>query len=107
MKTVKIYGASDDLVEVEGQLRGCDEFNAFGDTEHIGNIQIATAKDAPGYTVAAVYTGCWSFAVAPIDEDMVPDWPVRRSFGQDVRYSETVEIDCPDNATVRFFRPQH
>ena len=27
MQTIKIYGASDDLVEVEGNVPGCDEFN--------------------------------------------------------------------------------
>jgi hypothetical protein len=27
MQTIKIYGASDDLIEVEGGADGCDEFN--------------------------------------------------------------------------------
>lgn len=27
MQTIKIYGASDDLIEVEGGANGCDEFN--------------------------------------------------------------------------------
>lgn len=30
--TVTLYGASDDLIEVEGDVSGCDEYNA--DDEH-------------------------------------------------------------------------
>lgn len=59
--TIKIYGASDDLVEVEGKASGCDEFGFY-----------ATGK--PGYlacsdgTVLRVCyagdkTGCWRVAV--------------------------------------------
>jgi hypothetical protein len=29
MATIKIYGASDDLIEVEGDVPGCNEFNSF------------------------------------------------------------------------------
>ena len=31
MKTVTIYGSSDDLVEVEGDVPGCDEYGTIGD----------------------------------------------------------------------------
>lgn len=31
MATIKIYGASDDLVEIEGAIAGCDEYDFYRD----------------------------------------------------------------------------
>lgn len=35
MATVKIYGASDDLVEVEGDVNGCNEYGSFDKATYI------------------------------------------------------------------------
>lgn len=37
MATVVIYGASDDLVEVEGSIEGADEYSAYG--EWVGKLE--------------------------------------------------------------------
>ena len=37
---IKIYGASDDLVEVEGDVPGCDEFGHYGDEP--GFVELST-----------------------------------------------------------------
>ncbi len=35
MATIKIYGASDDLVEVEGQVPGCNEYGAYDSPRYV------------------------------------------------------------------------
>lgn len=61
MGRVKIYGASDDLIEIEGDIPGCDEYN----TEH-AYFQVA------GLQLGVEYNGdgTWEIAVGLIDEDV-------------------------------------
>jgi len=51
MATIKIYGASDDLIEVEGKVPGCDEYNG-----EVGFIELSL-----GYVFRIEYTkeGVW------------------------------------------------
>lgn len=35
MATIKLYGASDDLIEIEGDVPGCDEHNFYTDGEPV------------------------------------------------------------------------
>lgn len=51
---VTFYGASDDLVEVEGKIPGCDEFNTDGAELECGGLKIAVAYGT---------TGCWHIGV--------------------------------------------
>jgi hypothetical protein len=100
MKTLRMYGASDDLVEAEG-LPGCDEFNVLID--HQQHATFLVSAENGRLHVHAVYAGSWAFAVTSAtgtDYDLMPDWPIRRTFGDKCSYSETLEIDCPDDATL-------
>lgn len=97
MKTVKFYGASDDLVEVEG-IPGADEF--WCDTT-CAPFAYATFVVGGKVRVRAIYDGCWSFAVGQVDEDLeLPAWPIRITQHADPSYSVLLEIDVPDDTSV-------
>ncbi len=66
MHEVAIYGASDDLIEVEGDAPGCDEYNAEEATF------VVTGANGSATRVEVKYGagGCWMIGVAPIDEDV-------------------------------------
>lgn len=97
MQTAVFYGHSDDLIEVEG-VKGADEFGAYqsGDSRYHGSFNLGGHM-----RIHAIYDGCWSFAVAQVDEDIpLPDWPVRVMQSTDTPYSTRLEIDVPDNVKV-------
>ena len=101
MKTIQIYGASDDLIEVDGACKGCDEYNARNHGIVAGTLHL---DDGVNHVrVHCIYDGSWAFAVCPQDGDCdkMP-WPVRYSFGHDTPYSQTVSIDVPDNCEVKY-----
>ena len=102
MKTLKMFGYSDDLVECEG-IPGCDEFDVWHNGDSRGKFVVSDGQQA--ICIHALYCGSWAFAItSENDRDdyrTMPDWPVRRSFGKDCDYSETIEIDVPDNAVLR------
>lgn len=103
MKTIKIYGASDDLVEIEGTdgnetfLR--DEFSTCANNNPPSKILI----EAEGHKIEVhcVYDGCWCFAIGSADDDSdyekMPDWKITRTWGDEVKYSETVTIEIPED----------
>jgi hypothetical protein len=64
VSVVTIYGASDDLIEVEGDAPGCDEYN--GDDEHF-----VLVGEEGKVRVRCWYTkrGVWAIAAAPVEED--------------------------------------
>jgi hypothetical protein len=66
MSTIELYGASDDLIEVEGDIAGCDEYNA--DDAHF----VLTGVDGSALWIRVWYTrrGVWAIALAPLDEDV-------------------------------------
>jgi hypothetical protein len=100
MKTLKIYGASDDLIETEG-IEGCDEFSTHSPSKKKIEIRAGSVKPE-GLDIWPIYTGSWAFAItAPFgDYDEYPAWPIRRYFGGESSHSETIEIDVPDDATL-------
>lgn len=83
MKVIEFYGASDDLIEVDGDAPGCDEYNVISDGPLIATF--AVEADEGGCRVHAIYTtgGVWSFAVAQMEEDFpVPaDWTISTANG--------------------------
>lgn len=102
MRTLRVYGYSDDLVESEG-IDGADEFPAYdGTTPYRGRLEV---KDGT-YTVEihAIYAGSWAFAICPQDGnfDNMPPWEIRRTFGDRCPCSETIEIDLPHNAVCKW-----
>lgn len=92
---ITIYGASDDLIEVEG----CDGANEFNSHER-GPVMWRGDLIAPGgleaVRVHAVFDGCWSVAVGQVDEDVpLPEWPVAVRQHPSLPYSAAVVIDAP------------
>jgi hypothetical protein len=69
---ITIYGASDDLVEVDG-CEGADEFNADDWSADL----IAPDGDQMRVYVRYELTGCWSVGVGQADEGhQLPGWHV-------------------------------
>lgn len=103
MKTIKIYGWSDDLIEVEG-CDGADEFASY----ERGPVMWRGDLIAPGGDIAirvrAIFDdgdGCWTFALGHAIEGIVyPGWPVRISQHPDSENSVLLEIDAPDGTKL-------
>lgn len=97
--SITFYGASDDLVEVEG-CPGADEFNVYGPAIMCWRGDLV-APDGSTMRISALYESCWSFAVGQADEDHpLPEWPVRIAQSPEVRYSVLLEVDAPDGTTL-------
>ncbi|GAG48622.1 unnamed protein product [marine sediment metagenome] len=95
MKTLKISGASDDLVEMDG-IAGADAFDCYGASNLMATFVLKAEHRR--MNIYAIYDGCWCFALSRADEDDdAPAWPVRRSWED---YSERIEIDVPDDARI-------
>lgn len=97
---IKIYGASDDCVEVEG-CDGADEFNVYG-TDTKGPVMWRGDLIAPGGTevlqVHALFTpdGCWHIAVGQADESIpLPSWPMKIEQHRSLPYSALLTVDAP------------
>lgn len=101
MAVLTVYGASDDLVEIEG-VKGADEFTVPGSGSWEGVIT------APDGATARLYVdfrsnGCWTVALGLWEEDYnLPDWPVKISLNAKAcRYSTYAEITVPDGSKVK------
>ena len=99
MPIVAFYGASDDLIEIEG-VKGADEFAVTtAANDKIAGEFILTGGDGQ-IRIIAIYDGVWSFAIAPVDEDVpIPYWPVAHHL-HDNGYSVELTIDVAAPATV-------
>lgn len=98
MQTAIFYGASDDLVEVEG-IKGGDEFtvdNKDGATFVLGGRIRIRLEYGRG--------GVWTATIGQVNADVplpsAPDWFIRVSRHPQVDYSVRVEVECPDDATL-------
>ena len=102
---ITIYGASDDLIEVEG-CDGADEFNVYGTYKAPSPVMWSADLIAPGgdsMQVHAILTdrGCWAIAVGQSDEDIpLPSWPVTVRQHRSIPYSTVVEIAAPDGTRL-------
>lgn len=95
MQTAIFYGASDDLIEIEG-VKGGDEFGIFAKEKYVAAFNLGGKM-----RVHAIYDGCWCFAVGQVDEDIpLPDWPIRLKWPGGRGYSTRLEIDVPDDVKV-------
>lgn len=107
MKTLSMYGASDDLIEIEG-IEGADEYypNVTGKDPYMAAFTVKSASQPLGLIIHVIYGGGWCFAVQPTEDSdgdwcEFPDWPIRRRWGGGNGYSELLEIDVPDDAVVK------
>lgn len=95
---IRIYGASDDCIEVEG-CKGADEFNSYERASmwH-GDLR---APNGDTMRAHALYDGCWSIALGQADEDKpFPAWPITIAQHRSLPYSTVAEIDAPDGTEL-------
>lgn len=109
-QTICIYGCSDDIVHVTGfdpttgKIGGSEGDETYRGSDADGTPwSVTIAYGDVRVEVSALYLGYWGFVVGPGhgDFDDLPDWPVRRTFGADCGYSETIEIDIPAGAWIQ------
>lgn len=95
MIKIEMYGASDDLVEVEG-CKGADEFQHYKGIWR-GDL---VAPDGDSLRVHIFYDGCWHVSAGQVDEEInFPDWPM--SFRQEAAgYSVVLTIEAPDGTRL-------
>ena len=102
-RTLKFYGASDDLFEIDG-TKG-EEPDEIGCFERVPTVKVAF-DDETGLFVTAHYApnnsaATWMIGISQIEEDMpLPDWPMRWSAPGGRGYSVELEIDVPDGVIV-------
>ncbi|WP_223665226.1 hypothetical protein [Serratia sp. JSRIV002] len=90
-KTLRFFGASDDLFECEGAIReeiGC--FNSLG-VYHL-------RSNEGELLVTASYTdeGCWAIGIGPVEDGVtIPAWPA--SFSTAHTYSAMLTLEVPDD----------
>lgn len=89
MSALKFYGASDDLIEVEGDIPGCDEYNAEHAYFQIAGLQLALEFGGDG---------TWEIAVGMVDED-VPVTASNMRLSVD-RYTMVLDMEVPTGAYV-------
>ena len=105
---IKIYGSSDDLVEIEGSTHE-DEINAEWVELIIGNREADAGVDAHGLRVVMRYApsnvdaAVWVAQVGPVDEDAACPWPVVVKVEG---YTAVVEIDCPADTPIAVKTPE-
>lgn len=102
MKTLTVYGYSDDNVVFDG-IPGADEFGCYGDTPYRGFYRLISASQDIELHIHVIYHGHWCFAVGPEsgDSEEMPDWAIRRVWGGECAYSETLQIDVPDDVVLK------
>lgn len=94
LSEIEFYGASDDLVEVEGDAPGCDEYPSDDATFVVAGLRVRVHYP----------TDCWAIEVNRLDED-VPVTAEEMKLSAD-GYSMHLTIQVPDGtAVVREARP--
>jgi hypothetical protein len=101
------WGASDRMICCKGIGGETDEFNTtshprLASTGYVATLRVASPAGGQGLLIHAFYSGHWSFAVSPSeeDDDALPDWKIERAWGTVNAHSETLVIECPRDAVV-------
>jgi hypothetical protein len=88
MSTVTFYGSSDDLVEVEGDVPGCDEYNAEAAAFELAGLRIG---------VEYVKGGVWEIGVMIDDDVPVTATNIRM---EPSGYTMRLLLDVPEGSYV-------
>ncbi len=101
---ITFYGASDDLVEVEG-CEGADEFNVYPkDNNAVAwHGDLAAPGESESLRVHLAYDGCWHVGVGQADEETdLPPWPLAIRQGTDAEstYSTVLLVDAPEGTRL-------
>lgn len=107
MKILTVFGASDDCIEFSG-IEGADEFYRTGYGEYAGLFCISSQGFAMSQgwfgtqymLIHCIYDGSWSFAISAGLDEILPPWKITRTWGNNSDYSETVEIEVPDDTIL-------
>lgn len=105
MKTLKFYGASDDLFELKCSDRAlANEICNDGDGTVMG---FHLKADDGELRVCAYYVdpGVWMIGVAPVEEGQpIPSWAIRLespgASNEAPEYSAVIVVDAPDDVIV-------
>ena len=92
-EAILIYGASDDLVEVEGAIS--EEFDCYGIWE--GTLE---SPDGKRLIVRAAFLGDWEISVHAGGVDGYPDWPINFTERPDREGDAAVRILAPTGTTL-------
>lgn len=99
MTVIQISGCSDDLIEVDGEIAGADEYSTS-----TGHWQAVI--EAPNGETMMVYVdyrdnGCWTVSHGLFEEGFeLPDWPVSVIACADTSYSTALVLDVPDGSKL-------
>lgn len=109
MRTLKFYGCSDDLIEIEGTT-GNEPDETTGDPGIFKVSWTNAIGEAEGLYVQVQYSPenvgvCWMVGVMPLDEDIpFPDWKMDwRTYSNG--YSTELELSVPDGVIVEQVAP--
>lgn len=104
--TITIYGASDDLVEVDG-CEGADEFyvQAVPDFKvcWYGDLVAPGADEQMRVSAFIGDDGCWHIAIGqPLESVPIPSWPVvfRQGTHIETEYSVVLDIEAPEGTRL-------
>jgi hypothetical protein len=102
--SVAFYGASDDLIEVEGKLPGCDEYDSDDEIFEICGLRVRVTYEN---------NGCWAIGVKQISEDIpVTARNIRLGLKQPMSelnqpYSMLLEFDAPKGSYVTLVKEKN
>lgn len=101
MKTISFEGASDDLIEIDGDST-YDEINYLKSQPWTCVIYDDLSAQALRVVVWYGPGGNWFVGASVLDEtETHPDWPVRIGPSKlGTRYSFRLEVDVPDGAYI-------
>jgi hypothetical protein len=93
---ITFYGSSDDLIEVEGDAPGCDEYSGEKAIFVVSGLRV---------TVEYLPAGVWGIAVAQVAEGMGTAaenmrLSIEPRMDGDPGYSMRLELEVPDDASV-------
>ncbi len=104
MASITFWGASDDLVEIEGDLEGCDEYPLGILNSDLGQytiFEVRTDRERVEIVATYTYSGTWTFMpVLPTEDDPWPAWPMQVSASPQNDYSLQLTIEVPDGTVV-------
>ena len=107
---ITIYGASDDLVEVQG-CEGADEFGVYNDRWQ-GDLVGPDATQQMRVHCWYDDGGCWQVGVGQTIEDcQLPAWPItitQQPHGREgvPGYSARLAIDAPEGTRLTNVKPE-
>lgn len=100
---LEIYGASDDLIEIDGDIR--EEFYAKSYGKNLEGNSFALTRwegdQIEGMEVHVRYeaTGCWSVGISQLEEDKpLPDWGA--SLSGDGYTAKLILSNVPDDVKL-------